>query len=577
MYTFEIFSQKEKLGWSDWWKLIRRVSDYETNFDIEVFFEANRVEFYLYSKKDLSVLAAKLEGFVLKPVSRKFFSEGGLGSHKHINFRLSSKKNILEIKDSEEIKNGRSILKVVINFRKIIKTFVYRVEVFLRNREGEIFHSSYFSLTNPLLNFELDFKNNPKIKRKILDPFLKIDGAANLFTKNSRENLLGVFGFPDFSDSLYFPLKNFEFDKHTFIVGQTGVGKSKLIELFVKKIVTNPDLREKYAVVVVDPHASLYTQFLNLDVNKINFDFARSSCDLFPSFSEPKITTELTILLFKTLLKDQFNAKLERVLKYTLFVLFLQNQTSLPTLKKFLTELEFRKETVSNLGEGYEYLAHFFETEFVELQTKYYEIAIMPVLVLIDELSFIPAFFGNSTSHNLEQVLSGADLVSFSLNRIALGEKATRLIAGLLFQQLFLIAQKGSLKKKIILIIDEVSIVENDGLANILSEARKFNLSLFLSQQYLTQITPDLLKGILSNIYNYFVFKVSDEDAKVLGKNLDIVFPDEVLAKQKEKGGSADDLKRDVMVNLDPRECLARIFADGKFYPCFKAKTVSVD
>lgn len=577
MFTLEIFSQKEKLLWSDWWEIIKRISKYETNFSIEISFKGNRVEFYLYSKNDLSVLITKLEGFVLKPVGRKFFSESGHGSHKHINFRLSSKKNILDILESEEIKNGRNILKVVVNFRKIIKTFIYRVEVFLRDHEGRIFHSSYFSFTNPFLNFEFDFKNNPKIKRKILEPFLKIDQAANLFTKDSSGNFLEVFGFPHFSNSVYFPLKNFEFDKHSLMVGQTGVGKSKLIELFVKNIAARHDLREEYVIVVVDPHASLYPQFVNLDVNKINFDFVRSSCDLFPSFSEPKIATELTILLFKTLLKDQFNAKMERTLKYTLFVLFLQNQTSLFTLKKFLTELEFRKEIIDSLGEEYEYLTHFFETEFVELQTKYYEIAIMPVLVLVDELSFIPAFFGNPHSHNLEQVLAEINLVSFSLNRIQLGEKATRLIAGLLFQQLFLIAQKGSLKKKIILIIDEVSIVENEGLANILSEARKFNLSLFLSQQYLAQITPDLLRGMLSNVYNYFVFKVSDEDAKVLAKNLDIVFPDEILTKQKAKGGSAEDLKRDIMVTLNPRECLVRAFADGKFYPCFKARTASVD
>jgi len=360
------------------------------------------------------------------------------------------------------------------------------------------------------------------------------------------------------------------------MVGQTGVGKSKLIELFIKTLAARPDLKDKYTVVLVDPHASLYPQFLDLDVNKTNFDFVRSSCNLFPSFSEPKIATELTILLFKTLLKDQFNAKMERVLKYALFTLFLKNGVTLSALKKFLTELEFRKMVLTNLGDNYDYLSHFFETEYVELETKYYEVAIMPVLVLVDELSFIPAFLGNVNSRNLEQALGENHLVSISLNRIQLGEKATRLIAGLIFQQLFLIAQKGTLKKKIILIIDEVSLVENEGLASILSEARKFNLSLFLSQQYLSQISPELLRGILSNVYNYFVFKVSDEDAKVLAKNLDIVFPDEILTKQKEKGGSADDLKRDVMVTLNPRECLVRAFANGQFYPCFKARTVDV-
>lgn len=72
------------------------------------------------------------------------------------------------------------------------------------------------------------------------------------------------------------------------------------------------------------------------------------------------------------------------------------------------------------------------------------------------------------------------------------------------------------INKKIILIIDEVSTVENEALISILSEARKFNLGLYLAQQYLTQVSQNLLRAILSNVYNFFVFKVSDEKAKII-------------------------------------------------------------
>ena len=77
-------------------------------------------------------------------------------------------------------------------------------------------------------------------------------------------------------------------------------------------------------------------------------------------------------------------------------------------------------------------------------------------------------------------------------------------------------------------------------------------------------------------MYNYFVFKVSDENAKIVAKNLDIAFADDVLLRQKEKGLSEEDLKRNILVNLNPRECLVRLFANGKFYPSFKGKTVDV-
>lgn len=575
MKCFEIFIKDDKIDVSDWSTFIDKVTRYDKNISVEIFFQLNTVEFYLFTQKDLSSLVAKLEKFVLKPIDRILPSKEEISSCKKIRFKLSSKKNILESKESEEIQKHRVLKRVVINLWQLLTIKTYFITAIFESLGEEGLVSSYTSFTNPMKIFEFDFKDNLKVKKKSVPIFLKIDGVANLFTPEAQRSFLEIFGFPNFSYPVYFPLQGFEFGKHSLLVGQTGVGKSKLIELFVKNIVKHSQIDE-YAIVIIDPHASLYPQFLNLEQNKVNFDFIHSSCELFPAFSEPKIATELTILLFKTLLRDQFNAKMERVLKYALYVLFLKNRMSLLALKRFLTELEFRKEILGSSDEQFDYLIHFFETEFVELQTKFYEVSTMPILVLIDELSFIPAFSSNAVNNNLESALRNNFLTCFSLNRIFLGEKATRLIAGLIIQQLFLLAQKGSLNKKIIMIIDEVSTVENESLINILSEARKFNLSLFLSQQYLTQITPDLLKGILSNVYNYFVFKISDEDAKILVKNMDINFPDDMLTKQKEKGFSDEDLKRNLLTTLNPRECVVRVFADGKFYPCFKGKTMDM-
>ncbi len=571
MNTFEIFIQGDKITNEDWQGLIDKIRQYDNTFAIEIALGINTIEIYLYSQKNLSPLTTQLGNFLLMPTEKSTDPVEPL--MKKASFKLPSNRNFLEIKEKEEIKKGKVIKKVIINFHEILLIRFYVIKIYFLDKKGESFYSSYITFTNPLSNFEFDFKKDIKLKKKSSPLFLKIDDVPTLLGSVKKEGLLEILGFPYFSSSFYLSLKNFEFGKHSLIVGQTGTGKSKLIELFIKEIVKYK-LNKEYRIVLIDPHATLYPQLLNIQ-DTINYDYVRSSCDLFPAFSEPKIATELTILLFKTLLKDQFNAKMERVLKYVIYILFLRNQMSLLALKKFLTELEFRKDILVQLEEGDAYLVHFFDTEYVEMQTKFYETAIMPILVLIDELSFIPAF-SKEAANKLETTIKNNFLTCFSLNRMFLGDKATRLIAGLLIQQIFLIVQKQTVAKKIILIIDEVSLVENESMIAILSEARKYNLSLFLSQQYLTQITPDLLKAVMSNVYNYFVFKVSDEDAKILTKNLEIKFPDEILMKEKNKGFSEDSLKRELLVTLNPRECLVRVFAEGKFHPCFKAKTLSI-
>ena len=235
MRAFEIFLQESRVTAEDWQRLVNRITEYDGNFTIEITFEANSVEFHLYSQKDLSLLATKLEGFVLKPIEREQTTIGKNSVHKRIGFRLSSK-NILELKELEELKRQRIIERVHINYRKILTKNIHSVTVFLRDVSGNNFYSSYFDLNNPLHYFELDFKNNMKVKKKSVPLYLKIDDVAKLFTHNEEEAFLEVFGFPHFSNSTYFPLNRFEFGKHSLIVGQTGVGKSKFIELFVKNI-----------------------------------------------------------------------------------------------------------------------------------------------------------------------------------------------------------------------------------------------------------------------------------------------------------------------------------------------------
>lgn len=572
MKIFELFVQEDKVTRFDWEKLLDKISNYDPNLSIEFIFNTNVVEFFLYSQKDLSILTTKFNGFILKPVNRNPFKISG--DAQKIGFRLSSKINILEAREKEEFKKERVITRTIIDVKRVLTISTYSITVLFEDSVGNKQYSHYVTFANPLASFEFDFKNSNKIKKKSPPLSLKFDEALKLFTPLGSDSILEAFGFPYFSHPIFVPMKSFDFDKHGLIVGQTGVGKSKFIEHFIKNI-EQSSKKDEYAVVVVDPHANLFANFSDIKSNSINFDFIKNACDLFPSFSEPKIATELTILLFKTLLKDQFNAKMERVLKYVLFVLFLTNKMTLPNVGKFLTEIESRKQVLSGISGEFNYLNQFFDTEYVELQTRFYEVAIMPILVLIDELQFVPAFSKNSLE-NLEESLKKNFLTTFSLNRIYLGDKATRLIAGLIIQQLFLLSQKKLINKKIILVIDEVSIVENESLIYILSEARKFNLSLVLSQQYLTQITPDLLKGILANVYNYFVFKISDEDAKIIAKNLDIAFPDDAILRHKEKGVSEEELKRNILVNLNPRECLVRLFGNGKFYPSFKAKTLNI-
>ena len=97
-----------------------------------------------------------------------------------------------------------------------------------------------------------------------------------------------------------------------------------------------------------------------------------------------------------------------------------------------------------------------------------------------------------------------------------------------------------------------------------MAESRKYNLSLILAQQYFNQISEPLQKAIFSNMINYYIFRVSREDARILDGNvrMDVAVKNSFITRMK------------ILTELRNRECIVRIGSQGKVYPAFQARTL---
>jgi hypothetical protein len=333
-------------------------------------------------------------------------------------------------------------------------------------------------------------------------------------------------------------------------------------------------MKLNYRVIVIDPHASLADDFVQIPQTKI-VNFNSESTQLFAGAStDISAAAELTTTLFKSLMGESFTPKTDRLLRFSLFVLFTAQNMSLDSLKRFLTEAELRNQIIEHVS-GYvpANIVHFFGADFNELRTKYYNESISPLVSFIDEMQLQPVLVGEGEL-SLAKTIQDNFLTVFSLNKVSMGEKVVKTVAGLLIQQIFLLAQARAFNERVILIIDEVSVVQNPALASILAEARKFNLSVVLTQQYFGQIERELQAAIFANVYNYYAFKVSEEDARALEGNLNIELPEEVVSQEHDKGLSEQDLRVKMMTELHPRECLVRVLANGQVVPAVKARTM---
>lgn len=574
---FELYLTDDGLTAENWQKLYSALVSYLGPFGkFQIIFRChdNVVQYFVSSDRDLSSLSNSLEGILLQPAPEQAVHLPK-PTVKERFMRFVTGGNLLDLKEKMSVKRAKELEQVVFRVRIInIEKAYVRGALYFVNAAGEWSRATTTIGFFPKELLSIDFKGNSRYLKKTLPKYLNIEKSLHMMKSDDRDALFEVDTFPYLSKDYYLGITDYEFDKHSLIIGASGSGKSKFISLLVDRL-SRTQLKMNYRVVVIDPHAALAPDFSHIeDAKVVSFD-ASDSTDLFPGGgTDLTSATELTATLFKSVLGDQFTPRLDKLLRYALFTLMTAQAMSLENMRRFLSEVEYRNKILQHV-KGYipDNVEKFFGADYNEYRTHYYNETILPLVTMVDEMQLQPSLVGESDV-SLARTIQENFLTVFSLSKVSMGDRVVKTIAGLIIQQVFLLAQASAFNQKVLLIIDEVSVVQNPTLAQILAEARKFNLTVILTQQYFGQVEKELRDAIFANVFNYYAFKVSEEDAKTLEGNLNMELPKEIVEKEKEAGGSESGVKIKMMTELHPRECFVRVMSNGQIAPCFKARTV---
>jgi GTPase SAR1 family protein len=204
---------------------------------------------------------------------------------------------------------------------------------------------------------------------------------------------------------MYLSYANYDFAKHSVVVGASGTGKSKLISSMIKNLSKNSQNKLKYKIVIIDPHAAMEDDIGGLEsTDVIDFKTNDSSIDLFVNSAEDILSsTESIMAIFKSIIADKYNSKLERVLRYSTHLLLANESFNLINLRKLLTEIEYRNEVIRIVEDFVQpNIIEFFRVDFNELKTKSYQEAISPIISFIDEMQLLPALSSTTKLKNIE-------------------------------------------------------------------------------------------------------------------------------------------------------------------------------
>lgn len=570
----EIILTSDNVEKDAWLSLFNSISKLNGLFKTCYFYakiDLNEVHYYIKTSRILPPIISSLGDFMIKKLDISEDDLMDFPTKTSIPFIVTNKeRNLLDVFDKLESKYNQKLKLVKMSlfcYRK--GHFFTRTRLFIKRENRKKLLKRNALLVIPHHFFSINFSiYNRFFYLKNVNEYLDIQKTLPLLRNQRNNAILKIDTFPYLADEYYLSQNSFDFEKHSIIIGSSGTGKSKLASSIIANINNEINFSTNYKVVVIDPHASLEKEIGGLNNTKvIDFKSIENSTDLFMNSQKRDIvaSVELILSLFQTLMADQYNSKLERVLRHSIHLLMEENCLNFTNLRELILNMEYRNSLINNAKEKLlDSIVNFFLTDFNELKSNSYQEAISPIISFIDEMELLPAFQDEGIKPQVKDTIEKNFLTIFSLDQTSLGLKVTKTISSLILQQILELIQSYTYDEHIILVIDEVALIENPILCRFLSEARKYNLSLILIQQYFNQISEELKSAIFANVANFYVFRVSKSDAIVLENNLHM----NVAVRNSYK------VKLKILTELKNRECIVRVCSNGIPLPAFKARTL---
>ncbi len=341
--------------------------------------------------------------------------------------------------------------------------------------------------------------------------------------------------------------------RHMYVIGQTGTGKTVLLKNMIIQDIRNGD-----GCCFIDPHGSDVQDILSL----IPPERAKDVIYFDPSYtarpmglnmleydeSKPEQKTFVVnemMAIFNQLfdMKVGGGAMFEQYFKNSAFLVMEhpESGSTLLEITRVLADKEFRDMKLSHCKNpiikqfwvsaekttGDQGLANFVPYISSKFDT-FISNDIMRPIVLQQKSVF-----------DFRKIMDDKKILLVNLSKGKLGEMNSKLIGLIIVAKITMAALSrvdmfGSGQKinDFYLYIDEFQNVTTPSIASILSEARKYRLSLNIAHQYIAQLPDDIKNAVFGNVGNMAVFRVGAEDAEYLESKFAPTFTKEDITKQ---------------------------------------------
>jgi len=389
--------------------------------------------------------------------------------------------------------------------------------------------------------------------------------------EKKQEEKICLFAQTNFRNQMIrFGIKTDDRRRHTYVIGKTGMGKTTMMENMVLH-----DIYNGHGIGVVDPHGDFAEKIIDyipswrindvvyINPADVNYPIGFNIFEIKNEEQKHLIASGL-MATFQKIWPDVWSSRMEYILNNTILALLDFPGSTLLGINRLLADKKFRQKVVKQLKDPV--VKSFWQDEFANYEPRYAKEAVAPIQNKIGQFlsaSVIRNMVAQVKSTiDVRDIMDSGKILIMNLAKGRIGEDNSRLLGGMLINKLQLSAMERvdipeEKRTDFFLYVDEFQNFATPSFANILSEARKYRLSLIMAHQYVKQLDEVVADAVFGNVGTIVTFRIGAADAEALAKEFAPVFTEEHI------------------VNLNKYNILLKLMIDGVASQPFSATTMS--
>ena len=339
--------------------------------------------------------------------------------------------------------------------------------------------------------------------------------------------------------------------RHFYVIGQTGTGKSSIFQVMARQDMANGD-----GMCVVDPHGSLIEDLLPhvpahrvddviiFDPSDLERPMGLNLLEAYTDEERDMVALDAMNIMIKMFDEEIFGPRIQDYFRNGCLTLMADpNGGAITDIVRLFTDDSFQRSKVKHVTNPV--VRSFWDNQMASTGAREKQ----------EMIPYFAAKFGsfitNSMMRNIigqvrssfdfSQVMNEGKILLMNLSKGTTGDINSSLLGMIIVAKIQMATlrrqkeMKGD-RRDFFLYIDEFQNYVTDSIESILSEARKYRLSLNIAHQYISQIdTSNKKKGVnlkdavFGNVGSIMCYKISAQDAEHMAREMAPAFTEQDL------------------------------------------------